>query len=291
MTIFRQLITALVSVALVFPSVSEAKPIPANSATVTYDYDAFGVLLHSTGSTPNNYLYAGEQFDPDLGLYYNRARYLNFSTDRFWTIDIDDGADNHPLSLHKYLYSEDDAVDGSDPSGLQDNLAELGAELSVSNTLNAMAIPQRQAIQHFPTHARQVGASPIFAHDKTPGSLPNGYGGLICEKCYGAVRFYNYEVTDSNGQPFNGPITVDEFIDPLVSSEPVNASKGTASASTFSDTIYHTSETPVRYYYFKTEQIFTVNYQGQHYPLTTKVNQYIERLNGEWLISAVVVVP
>jgi hypothetical protein len=31
---------------------------------VTYDYDAFGNLIHQTGSTPNNYLFAGEQFDP-----------------------------------------------------------------------------------------------------------------------------------------------------------------------------------------------------------------------------------
>ena len=52
---------------------------------VTYDYDAFGNLIHSTGSTPNNYLFAGEQFDPDLNLYYNRARYLNTTTGRFWS--------------------------------------------------------------------------------------------------------------------------------------------------------------------------------------------------------------
>jgi YD repeat-containing protein len=38
------------------------------AVTDTYDYDAFGNLIHSTGSTPNNYLFAGEQFDPDLHL-------------------------------------------------------------------------------------------------------------------------------------------------------------------------------------------------------------------------------
>jgi len=41
--------------------------------TDTYDYDAFGNLINSTGSTPNNCLFAGEQFDPALGVYYNRA--------------------------------------------------------------------------------------------------------------------------------------------------------------------------------------------------------------------------
>ena len=290
-SIFRQLLVALLIAALGFPAVSEYKAISVNPATVTYDYDAFGNLLHSTGTTPNNYLFAGEQFDLDLGLYYNRARYLNSSTGRFWTMDTDDGADNQPLSLHKYLYTEGDAINGSDPSGLQDNLAELGAELSVSNTLNAMATPQRQAVQHFPTHARQLGASAIIAHDRTPGPLPDGYGGVICAKCYGAVRFYNYQVTDSNGQLFKGPMMVQEFITPLLNSEPLNATKGTANGSAFSDTIYHINDTPVRYFYLTTEQLFTVEYQGQAYPLTTKVNQYIERLNGEWLISAVVAVP
>ena len=59
----------------------------ANGAvTDTYDYDSFGNLIHSTGTTLNNYyLFAGEQFDPDLNLYYNRARYLNVSTGRFWS--------------------------------------------------------------------------------------------------------------------------------------------------------------------------------------------------------------
>ena len=45
------------------------------AVTDTYVYDAFGTKISSTGSTPNNYLFAGEQFDPALGIYYNRARY------------------------------------------------------------------------------------------------------------------------------------------------------------------------------------------------------------------------
>lgn len=45
-----------------------------STVTDTYDYDTFGNLINQTGSTPNNYLFAGEQYDPALGLYYNRAR-------------------------------------------------------------------------------------------------------------------------------------------------------------------------------------------------------------------------
>jgi RHS repeat-associated protein len=116
---------------------------PTGAVTDTYDYDAFGNLIHSTGSTPNNYLFAGEQFDPDLNLYNNRARYLNTSTGRFWSMDTDEGDDTDPLSLHKYLYTEGDPVDGVDPSG-NDDLAEITAGFSVSETLDAM--PQLQAV-------------------------------------------------------------------------------------------------------------------------------------------------
>ena len=50
--------------------------------TDNYNYDAFGNLLSPPGPTPNNYLYRGEQFDFDLGLYYLRARYYNPATGR-----------------------------------------------------------------------------------------------------------------------------------------------------------------------------------------------------------------
>jgi len=93
----------------------------AGAVSDTYDYDAFGNLIHSTGTTPNNYLYSGEQFDPDLGLYYNRARYLNSSTGRFWTSDVFEGTVSDPGSQHKYLYSYASPVDYADPSGKSGN--------------------------------------------------------------------------------------------------------------------------------------------------------------------------
>jgi YD repeat-containing protein len=47
----------------------------AGAITDEYLYDAFGNSFTKTGTTPNNYLYRGEQYDGDLGLYYLRARY------------------------------------------------------------------------------------------------------------------------------------------------------------------------------------------------------------------------
>jgi RHS repeat-associated protein len=83
----------------------------------TYDYDAFGTLIAQYGSTPNNYLYCGQQFDADLGLYYNRARYLNTDSGRFWTRDFFEGEIEDPLTLSVYLYASASPVNNLDPSG------------------------------------------------------------------------------------------------------------------------------------------------------------------------------
>jgi RHS repeat-associated protein len=93
---------------------------PAGTTTDAYEYDAFGNLLNKTGSTPNNMLYRGEEFDSDLGLYYLRARYLNPLTGRFMSRDPEDGKPTDPKSLHKYLYADGDPVNGLDPTGRAD---------------------------------------------------------------------------------------------------------------------------------------------------------------------------
>ncbi|MGA8367822.1 MAG: RHS repeat-associated core domain-containing protein, partial [Candidatus Acidiferrales bacterium] len=93
------------------------------NVTDTYDYDAFGNEIHSTGTTPNEFLFAGEQFDSTLNLYYNRARYLNVTTGRFWSMDSFEGDAESPLSLHKYLYAGNDPINRLDPSGNDFDLA------------------------------------------------------------------------------------------------------------------------------------------------------------------------
>lgn len=94
----------------------------AGAITDSYEYDAFGNQLVASGGmsnpTPNYYLYRGEQFDPNLGLYYLRARYYNPLSGRFTGVDslTDQGQP-------RYEYAAADPVDGADPTGTED-LAE-----------------------------------------------------------------------------------------------------------------------------------------------------------------------
>ena len=94
--------------------------------TDSYEYDAFGNSFTVSGTTPNNYLYRGEQFDSDLGLYYLRARYYNPASGRFYSRDPKDGRRTNPQSLLKYLYANGDPVNGIDPMGREDE-AECAA--------------------------------------------------------------------------------------------------------------------------------------------------------------------
>jgi RHS repeat-associated protein len=98
------------------------------AVTDSYEYDAFGNSFTKQGTTPNNYLYRGEQFDSDLGLYYLRARYYNPATGRFLSRDPLDGQAKIPASLHKYLYANGDPINGIDPMGRED-MFETGALL------------------------------------------------------------------------------------------------------------------------------------------------------------------
>jgi len=137
----------------------------SGAVTDTYDYDAFGNLIHSTGSTPNNYLFAGEQFDPDLALYYNRARYLNVSTGRFWTMDPFEGYGFDPDAFHKYLYAEDDPANHLDRSGNQ--VDDLVAD-AVEETLETMPTLQPEVEE-----TAVAVAESVAAEAETQNSLSN----------------------------------------------------------------------------------------------------------------------
>jgi RHS repeat-associated protein len=107
--------------------------------TDTYIYDAFGNLLDRTGTTENDYLYCGEQFNGSTGLYYLRARYMNPSTGTFISMDKYQGTTNDPISLHKYLYANANPVMYSDPTGYQ-SYAETMTTVTIMEILRKTTV-------------------------------------------------------------------------------------------------------------------------------------------------------
>jgi len=124
----------------------------AGMVTDTYQFDAFGNQIAGTGTTANNFLYSGKQFDNSTGLYYLRARYYRMPTGRFLTIDPYQGTILDPASLHKYVYTGNNPVNLIDPTGLDaiDEYAALregAAKRYIRKGLSAATLCGRILIQ------------------------------------------------------------------------------------------------------------------------------------------------
>ena len=65
--------------------------------TDTYNYDAYGVTLIREGTTENDFLYTGEQYNTSTGLYYLRARYMSPTTGTFISMDSYQGSIYDPV--------------------------------------------------------------------------------------------------------------------------------------------------------------------------------------------------
>jgi RHS repeat-associated protein len=103
----------------------------SGNVTDSYTYDAYGIVLSADGDTPNDFGYTGQQFDPNIGFYYLRARYYAQAQGRLTSADPFEGSVFDPRSLHRYLYANADPVNNHDPSGRQVSI--LGIQLTLSN--------------------------------------------------------------------------------------------------------------------------------------------------------------
>ena len=68
-----------------------------------------------------------------VGLYYLRARYMNAANGRFWNADSYEGAEDDPISLHKYIFANDNPISGIDPSGYA-TLVEIQTSTAIESS-------------------------------------------------------------------------------------------------------------------------------------------------------------
>ncbi len=89
----------------------------AGVVTDSYTYTAFGEIVSHLGADGQPYLFAGEQFDQNSGLYYNRARWLDVGVGRFVSEDPFSGKIEKPLTLNPFSFALSDPVNFTDPTG------------------------------------------------------------------------------------------------------------------------------------------------------------------------------
>ena len=102
--------------------------------TESYSYDPFGEMTaegkEGTSKTPleaqndnglsdNDVLwgYNGEEYIEEVGLQYLRQRHYSPETGTFTSQDTNEGDLTNPLSQNRYIYAENDPVNGNDPGG------------------------------------------------------------------------------------------------------------------------------------------------------------------------------
>ncbi|NLS92469.1 MAG: RHS repeat-associated core domain-containing protein [Planctomycetaceae bacterium] len=113
---------------------------PGDSGTAqVFAYDAYGVPIGFTlANALTTLLYSGEMTDQLTGLQYLRARYYNPATGTFNRLDPFKGNFRDPQSLHKYLYTHADPVNGIDPSGMM-NMVSMVSAITIGAVVTAFA--------------------------------------------------------------------------------------------------------------------------------------------------------
>jgi RHS repeat-associated protein len=90
-----------------------------DSIKATYVYNAFGLILHKTGTINQPFKFMGEfgcESENDT-LYFLRARYYNALTHRLLSPDAVYGEISDPLSLNHYVYGLNNPLIWFDPTG------------------------------------------------------------------------------------------------------------------------------------------------------------------------------
>ncbi len=108
------------------------------AVTDSYDFDAYGNLVASSGSTQNEFLFAGEQRDPSTGMDYLRARYYDPEIARFITRDPHPGNPLLPMTLHPYMYAWNNPQNMVDPNG-EFSMISVSISVAIVGILATMA--------------------------------------------------------------------------------------------------------------------------------------------------------
>ncbi len=118
----------------------------ANTSGTVIDHIAYDSYGNVTGETsPANgdrFKYAGQEYDPTIGLYYDRARYYDPATGRFLTQDPSGFAAG---DVNLYRYVGDEPTNATDPTGLMMDPGSPGYDAAMqAYSQQQLALSQQQ---------------------------------------------------------------------------------------------------------------------------------------------------
>jgi RHS repeat-associated protein len=163
-----------------------------------FTYDAYGSLIASNGVAQTGYLYCGEQWDPDVGTYFLRSRYLNPNTGRFWTMDTHEGSQENPMSLHKYLYCDNNPANRIDPSGHEDIVEMEFSLISIGVSFGGYFLLHNTSETDFTPNWKDAAGDVKhnFASDEL--QFPSGSASQIANQMYGDLQQFRHFATPYN---------------------------------------------------------------------------------------------
>ena len=82
-----------------------------------YTFEPFGKTLEEGGTLTNSFMFTGQYYDSEIAEYYLRARQYDPQLMRFTSRDPAEGIYEYPLTLHRYIYCQNDSINLTDPSG------------------------------------------------------------------------------------------------------------------------------------------------------------------------------
>ncbi len=144
------------------------------------EYDPFGNWRAAKGQANIHMLYQGQQLDNESSLYYLRARYYDPTIGRFISRDPIKGTLTNPQTQNPYVYSLNNPVNLSDPSG--EFVLQPIVQFCVSSVVAGINLAKSLASQQQMSEAGKViagpGAKKVF---ENASKVVQEYGGNVLD--------------------------------------------------------------------------------------------------------------
>ncbi len=155
-------------------SVSEV--VTQNTVTASYRYDPYGNLTQGSPGQNRAFTYNGEQYTPQTGLLYLRARHYDPDSGRFTTKDSYLGSLTNLVSRNRYVFGNNNPVMNQDPSGYFSEWLKNAASAvknAVTSAAKAVVNTVKTVVNKVTSAVKTVASTVVSSVQKIASSVSN----------------------------------------------------------------------------------------------------------------------